>query len=217
MRTLFQPPTHVGAVTVGLLFCSWAVGLCLTARAAEGETPALRLVTFDVDATPAVGSPMAYDPVRRLDELTLRCRGIVLLGAEQPIVLCAVDWIGIANEGQDAFRDGLAAAAGTTRERVAVHALHQHDAPGCDFTAERLIHELGLAGYGRFDGEFHRQVIERAATAIRAALPAAQPVTHVGWGVAEVKQVASNRRHIRARRQGARGALHGHQRPRLAS
>ncbi|MEZ6076685.1 MAG: hypothetical protein R3C56_13790 [Pirellulaceae bacterium] len=109
-------------------------------------------------------------------------------------MMCAVDWIGIANEGSDAFRDGLAEAAGTTRERVAVHALHQHDAPGCDFTAERWIHELGLAGYSRFDGEFHRQVIERAASAITAALPSAQPVSHVGWGVAEAKQIASNRR-----------------------
>ena len=41
----------------------------------------------------------------------------------EPIVLCAVDWIGIANEGHDAFRDALAEAAGTTRDRVAVHTL----------------------------------------------------------------------------------------------
>jgi putative membrane-bound dehydrogenase-like protein len=72
--------------------------------------------------------------------------------------------------------------------------LHQHDAPGCDFTAERIIREMGLSEYGRFEGDFHRQVIERAAEAIRAALPAAQPATHYGWGVAQVKEVASNRR-----------------------
>jgi hypothetical protein len=41
------------------------------------------LATFDVDATPPFGSAMAYDAVKRLDELTLRCRGVVLLGAEQ--------------------------------------------------------------------------------------------------------------------------------------
>lgn len=186
---------------VGFLCCSCVFGSCLSARAEEknsdwdiGQAAGLRLATFDVDATPALGAPMAYDPVRRLDELTLRCRGIVLVGAGEPIVLCAVDWIGIANEGSDTFRDGLAKAAGTTRERVAVHTLHQHDAPGCDFTAERWIHELGLAGYSRFDGEFHRQVIERAASAITTALLAAQPITHVGWGVAEAKQIASNRR-----------------------
>lgn len=201
MLDLFQPSTRLRSIIVGFLCCSCVFGSCLSARAEEKssdlaveQASGLRLVTFDVDATPVLGAPMAYDPVRRLDELSLRCRGIVLQGAGEPIVLCAVDWIGIANEGSDAFRDGLAKAVGTTRERVAVHALHQHDAPGCDFTAERWIHELGLAGYSRFDGEFHRLVIERAASAITAALPAAQPVTHVGWGVAEVKQVASNRR-----------------------
>jgi hypothetical protein len=166
--------------------------------AAEGVAAApasgLRLATFDVDATPPVGSAMAYDPVKRVDEMTLRCRGIVLLGAGQPIALCAVDWIGIANEGQDAFRAALAEAAGTTPDRVAVHTLHQHDAPGCDFTAERLIRELGIQGYSRFDGTFHRQVIRRMADAVRRALPRAQPVTHYGWGVAEVREVASNRR-----------------------
>jgi hypothetical protein len=168
--------------------------LCTTALAQATDEPAVRLATFDVDATPPVGSAMAYDPVKRLGELTLRCRGIVLVGAEQPIVLCSVDWIGIANGGQDAFRDGLAEAAATTRERVAVHTIHQHDAPGCDFTAERIVRETGLTDYSRFDGEFHRQVIQRAADAISASLEAAQPVTHYGYGVAEVEKVASNRR-----------------------
>ncbi len=164
--------------------------LSLTAFA-EGE---LKLATFDVDATPPLGSDMAYDPVKRLDELTLRCRGVVLLGAGQPIVLCAVDWIGIANEGHDAFRAALAEAAGSVPERVAVHALHQHDAPGCDFTAEKIITEMKLPGYGRFQGDFHRVVIKRAADAIRAAVANAQPVTHYSSGKAEAKEVASNRR-----------------------
>lgn len=169
-----------------------AIFLLLSVTAfAQGE---LKLATFDVDATPPLGSDMAYDPVKRLDELTLRCRGVVLLGSGQPIVLCAVDWIGIANEGHDAFRAALAEAAGSVPERVAVHALHQHDAPGCDFTAEKIITELKLPGYGRFQGDFHRVVIKRAADAIRAALTNAQPVTHYSSGKAEAKEVASNRR-----------------------
>ena len=81
--------------------------LCLPAFA---QVP-LRLATFDVDATPPLGAPMAYDTVKRLDEMTLRCRGVVLLGAGDPLVLCAVDWIGIANEGHDAFRAALAEAS----------------------------------------------------------------------------------------------------------
>jgi hypothetical protein len=154
----------------------------------------LKLATFDVDATPPVGSMMAYDKVLRQDDLPLRCRGMVLLGAGEPIVLCAMDWIGIANESQDAFRDALAKAAGTPREQVAVHTLHQHDAPDCDFLAERLLKEAGINDTGRFDGAFARQVIERAAAAIRSAVQEAQSVTHVGWGEADVQEVASNRR-----------------------
>ena len=155
---------------------------------------AVRLATFDVDATPPLGSGMAYDVVKRVDELTLRCRGVVLLGSSQPIVLCALDWIGIANEGHDAFRKALAEAAGTTPDRVAVHALHQHDAPGCDFTAEKIIQELSLPGYSRFEGTHHREVLQKAAAAVRAAIASAQPITHYAWGEAAVHEVASQRR-----------------------
>ena len=171
-------------------------------------TELLRLATFDVDATPPLGSAMAYDPVKRVDDLTLRCRGVVILGPEQPIVLCAVDWIGIANEGHDAFRAALAGAAGTVPARVAVHALHQHDAPGCDFTAEKIIKELDVKGYTRFEGTFHRVVIQRAADAIRAALPNAQPITHYGFGEAVVKEVASNRR-VERTPEGKVGRMRG--------
>jgi hypothetical protein len=30
---------------------------------------------------------------------------------------------------------------------LAVHTLHQHDAPGCDFTVEKIIEEPGVQGY----------------------------------------------------------------------
>ena len=56
-------------------------------------------------------------------ELSLRCRGIVIRGSGDPIVLCAIDWLGVANESHDHFRDLLAAAAGTRRDRVALHAV----------------------------------------------------------------------------------------------
>ena len=166
----------------------------LLSFAALGFAEPVKVATFDVDATPPLGSAMAYDTVKRLDDLTLRCRGVVITGSGDPIVLCAVDWIGIANEGHDAFRIALAQAAGTTPARVAVHALHQHDAPGCDFTAEKLIKELGVKGYSRFEGDFQRLVIARAAEGITRALPTAREATHWGWGQAVVKEVASQRR-----------------------
>lgn len=154
----------------------------------------VKIAVFDVDATPPLDSAMAYNPVKRIDELTLRCRGIVVIGQGQPIVLCAVDWIGIANEGHDAFRAALAEAANTTTQRVAVHTLHQHDAPGCDFTAERLIKELQIPGYNRYEGDFQRQVIQNASNAIRSAIPNATEASHYSYGEAQVEKVASNRR-----------------------
>lgn len=179
------------AVSVAAFVLIFAGDLTAEQSVAEDQ---IRIAVFDVDATPPIGSEMAYDVVKRIDAMTLRCRGVVLLGADEPIVLCAVDWIGIANEGHDAFREALAEAAGTTRQRVAVHTLHQHDAPGCDFTAERLMRDLGITDYGRFDSGFQRLVIARAADAVEAAIGKARVVTHYGWGEATVEKVASNRR-----------------------
>ena len=177
------------------------VMLTISARVSSAESAAasnsipssLRIATFDVDATPPIGSMMAYDPVTNRWDLGLRARGIVLLGAGEPIVLCAVDWIGIANEGHDTFRDALARAAGTSPQRVSVHALHQHDAPDCDFSAERILKEAGLAAR-QYDSHFQRQAISNLASAVRESLPRAQPVTQLGLGEARVEKVASNRR-----------------------
>src|SRR5262245_58316569 len=126
----------------------------------------LRLATFDVDATPPVGSFMAYDPVTNKWDLGLRARGIVLLGAGDPIVLCAVDWIGIANESNDAFREALAFAAGTQASRVAVHTLHLHDAPDCDFSAERILKDAGMDSR-QFEGGFQREILSNLVTAVK--------------------------------------------------
>jgi hypothetical protein len=118
---------------------------------------------------------------------------VLLPEGQQPIVLLALDWVGVGNEGQDEFRKALAEAAGTTVDRVAVHALHQHDAPGCDFLADRLAHDYGLGGK-IFDVDFAREAIRNTAAAVKAAIPQAKPVTHVGAGVGTVEKVASNRR-----------------------
>src|SRR6059036_3726261 len=143
-------------------------------RSTESKPSSLRLATFDIDATPPIGSMMAYDPVTNKWDLGLRARGVALLGAGDPIVLCAVDWIGIANEGHDAFRSALARAAGTSPSRVAVHTLHQHDAPDCDFSAERILKDAGMDAR-QYAGDFQRQVISDLEAAVRAALPRAQP------------------------------------------
>lgn len=155
----------------------------------------LRITTFNVDATPPIGSPLCNGAVKSAKEIItpLTSRGVVLLGAGKPIVLCAFDWVGIANESHDAFRAAMAEACDTTPERVTVHTLHQHDAPGSDFATERLLVEHGLPGlYSNV--EFDREVMQRLATAVKASLTQAQTVTHIGLGAGKVEQVASNRR-----------------------
>ncbi len=166
------------------------LAFCLGVSAAEEK---LRLATFDIDATPPVNSWMAYDQVTNTWDLGLRARGIVLLGADAPIVLCAIDWIGVANEGYDVFRRELAGAAGTSEGRVSLHSLHQHDAPDCDFSAEKILKEKVIDAR-QFEGAFQRQVLSNLAQTVRLSLDQAQPITHVGLGEAAVAEVASNRR-----------------------
>ena len=160
---------------------------------AETSKQNLSVAVFDIDATPPIGSMLAYDVVTNKWDLGLRARGVILIGAGEPIVLCAMDWIGLANEGYDEFRKGIAEAAGTTVKRVGLHSLHQHDAPECDFSAEKIVKDLGL-GPRQYESAFQRQTLAELQRAIRAALPKAQNITHIGTGQAPVERVASNRR-----------------------
>ena len=170
------------------------LALILSLAAASGESRAepLKVGVFAADASPPAGSPLTYDPNKRV-EYPLSCKGVILIGEGRPIVLCAVDWIGIANDGQVEFRKALADAAGTEPRRVVVHTLHQHDAPICDFTADRILAEQGI-NRDLFDSPFARAVIARTADAVRYATARARPVTHLGLGQGEVEKVASNRR-----------------------
>ncbi len=145
----------------------------------------LTVSTFDIDATPPVGSYLAYDKMENAGELGLRARGLVLLGNGKPIVLCAVDWLGIANEGQDAFKKALAEAAGTDIGRVVLHTLHQHDAPVCDFSAERILKKIKIDTQS-FNGDFPRELIKRLQDAVKKSVKMAQPVSHYSVGAAPV-------------------------------
>ena len=175
------------AVVIG---CGLLLTLAMNATVMAAGPP--RIATFNVDATPPLGSPCAYRLAERILD-PLSARGIIILSDEDPIVLCAVDWIGIGNEGHDAWREALASAAGTNVHRVSVHVLHQHDAPTFDLSAEALLADQGLGGK-MFDMTFARRTIESAAAAVREAMSSPVEITHLGLGQAKVEKVASNRR-----------------------
>ncbi|MEX2566069.1 MAG: alpha/beta fold hydrolase [Cyclobacteriaceae bacterium] len=184
-------------IPFSLLLC-WFMIIFPTWSMAQGtnslpEAEMVKIATFDVDATPPIGSQLAYDPMENNWDMGLKAKGIVLVGKGMPIVLCAVDWIGIANESQDAFKEGLARAAGTIPSRVAIHTLHQHDAPISDFGAEKILKEAGMEPLS-FEGSFSRQLIANLETAITDGMQNMKTVTHVGKGKAQVHHVASNRR-----------------------
>jgi len=151
-----------------------------------------RVGVFQIDASPPIGSPLAYDPCTGI-EGSLSMGGVVIIGSGDPIVLCAVDWIGVANEAHADLRKRLAKAAGTTVDRVSVHALHQHDAPRCDFTSAAILAHYG-ADASMFDVPWARDVFNRAADAVGEASAKAEKFDRVGIGAAEVIDVASNRR-----------------------
>jgi hypothetical protein len=156
----------------------------------------LRVATFQIDVTPPIGSPLcdALVPPAIGVADPLSARGIVLQADDEPpVVLVAVDWVGIGNEGHDAWRNEIAEACRTGPDRVCVHCLHQHDAPGCDFLAERIAANAGLPGQ-LFPVEYSREAIRRAAAAAGDALANLEVATHIGYGGGEVEKVASNRR-----------------------
>jgi hypothetical protein len=172
-----------------------AVVLLAVMSGAVSSAEPLRIATFRVDVTPPLGAPLCDALCPPASEIVdpLSARGLVLVIDEQPIVLCAVDWVGIGNAGYDAWRTAIAKSAGTDVSRVAVHCLHQHDAPGCDFEAEALLAEQGLSG-ACFHVAFAHQAIDRVGAAVREALGKLEPVTELGTGIGRVEGVASNRR-----------------------
>lgn len=154
-----------------------------------------RVAVFEADVTVPIGHACMGGGVADARQIVdpLFAKGFVLLGAGEPIVVIALDWCQCNNDSYDRWRDVLAAAAGTTRRRVMLATVHQHDAPICDLTAQKLLDKFGLKGYN-CDPEFHERAVQRTAEALRKSLAGARRVTHFGAGQAKVEKVASNRR-----------------------
>ncbi len=185
-------PTSCRVLAIALLvFASgaWAP------RSAADQPGEFRLATFQADVTPRLGHPLLgshLEPARSIDD-PLFAHGLVLLSADKPLVLVAVDWCEIRNDAYARWRDALATAAGTSSDRVLVTSVHQHDAPLADLTAERLLKEAQVDGQ-IIDRDFHERTVQRVAAALKQSLEHPRRVTHYGIGQAKVERVASNRR-----------------------
>lgn len=157
-----------------------------------------RVATFEADITIPLGHACMGGGVADAKEIVdpLFAKGFVLLGAGEPIVVTALDWCQCNNDSHERWRSELARAAGTRADRVMLATVHQHDAPICDLTAQRLLDAHGLTNWN-CDPVFHELAVQRTATALANSLKAVRRVTHVGFGQAKVKQLASNRRVVR--------------------
>jgi hypothetical protein len=175
------------------LAAGWAGSLMGSSRAAG----TYELSTFQADITPPLGHALmggGITPAQRIDD-RLSAHGFVLRGGEPPVVLVSLDWCEVRNDAYDRWRTVLAKAAETSKERVLVSCIHQHDAPIADLTAQRLLNESGSAG-SICDLEFHETAAQRVAQAVRESRRASRRVTQLGLGQARVEKVASNRRYM---------------------
>lgn len=150
---------------------------------------------FRCDITPPVGHPLLGGLVPPAAAVAdpLEALGFVLLGAGAPVVVCVLDWAALMNRGHLEWREALAAAAGTTPDRVAVQCVHQHATPFvCPEAREIIAGQPGLPEL--HDPAFVDACRRRAAAALSAALACPVPVSHVGHASTRVERVAGNRR-----------------------
>ena len=154
-----------------------------------------KLATFRADVTPPVGSPLCGGLVKPVAAVTepLLALGVVILGDDKPVVLCAFDWCEIRGTDHVRVRELLAKAAGTTPERVAVHSLHQHNAPIADRDVTKIMEPFKIPVT---DIEWTDRAFQGVAQSLETAMKRAQPLTHLTIGEGKVEQVASNRRFV---------------------
>ncbi len=154
-----------------------------------------QIATFSADVTVPIGHALmggGCKPAKRIVD-PLLAKGFILLGADSPVVVLALDWCQLNNDAYDRWRNALAETVNTDRTRILVANVHQHDAPIFDLTAQRLLDEHGLEN-ACCDPIFHEQCVQRVCTALRESLESPRRITHIGIGQAKVERVASNRR-----------------------
>lgn len=170
--------------------------LAIARRAWSARQADFALSRFSAEVTPPMGHALMGGGISPASSVAdpLHAQGIVLLGADQPLVICAVDWCEIRNDAYSRWQELLGKAAGTSPDRVLVASVHQHDAPVADLEAERILREFKSPA-SVCDPEFHERAVRGVAAAVSASLKDRAPITHFGVGAGQVEQVASNRRY----------------------
>ena len=102
------------------------VVLCLLGQETAVADDTLKIVTFKVDVTPPIGDPLAYVPNDKVDT-PIYVSGVVLDDGKTRAVWVSCDYIYICGESYVTWTEMIAKQAGTTRNNVFLHSVHQHD------------------------------------------------------------------------------------------
>ena len=132
---------NIISVKLKRMFSLVMISICLISYISlPAQHAHLRVGVFETDVTPPIGSPVAYAITRSIVD-PLSARGMVIfIDDQKPVVLCAVDWIGISNEGHEVWEKKLAEAA---RQELLKLAL-ESDMFGGAFTGARVISPIDL-------------------------------------------------------------------------
>jgi hypothetical protein len=160
-----------------------------------GFATELRVATFACDVTPPLGHPLCGGWIKALEAVDdpLLAKGIVVGDGANRYVLCSVDWCLLQTGAYEAFRDQLAAGADVPPQHVAVHTVHQHNAPIADSDAEELLRQTENPP-AHLDLDFLASATRRLAESVRRACERLEPFDQIGFGQAKVEHFASNRR-----------------------
>lgn len=162
----------------------------------------LRCALFHVDVSPPIGHALCGGLVPRATGLRdpLYARGIILDDGRTRVVLCAVDYCAITDTAHRQATLALAKGAKVPPSNVALHTVHQHDAPYIQLDAEPLLRKHGI---GQLDTKWWAGIVQKLGEAAAKAAKRLQPITSIGVGEARVSGCASNRRLV-----GPNGKIH---------
>ena len=154
----------------------------------------LKLGTFKTDCTPPAGFGIKFgdnaedhaDGIR--DPLWLR--GFVLDDGASRCLIASLDYCALMNGAHDLLVNTLAEAAAVPPERVAVHCIHQHDAPLVDYDADAYLK------FETYPRAWWQGVAAKCGQSSREALGSMREIRDVGHRETRLHGYASNRRII---------------------
>lgn len=161
----------------------------------------IKICSFKINITPPLGARICGSNELRAKSVRdpLFARGIILDDGKKRVVFCGVDLCGIAGEIYHEWKTVIAKAAKTTPEFVALHSVHQHQAPwlmGYDLVEKETKNKSQFFGVSKNEIPWMKGIYRKLHQTISSSLKKFELVESFGTGKTEVKGLAANRRII---------------------